>query len=214
MRGARGFTLPELLIATAITSVVIAVAFSGLLAIIRANDQNEDQIDRRGELNRALNFMATDIREATTISYTVPAGWNDTTSALYTPVFYLLKPPNSGGSQRAVGYYVRAASGVVWQGPRVVYRLEPTDTDNDLSNKILQQVGTKGDALIDAIIMPTTAICSPLPGALPVPSGRPETGLKAFIASDQVAKICIAGRVEGSDDLSLETRVFIRGRIP
>lgn len=211
----RGMTLPELLIATAITSVVVAVAFSGLLTIIDANDKAEGQTDRRGELNRALDFIADDVREATLISATVPSGWTDTSSSLYTPIFYLLKPPEAGGPERAVGYYTRAASGVVWQGPRVVYRLEPsngdsaTTADDDLNNQILRQVGTRGDPLVDAITA-TSPSCNPLAGVST--AGLPDVGLRVFIANEQTAKVCLAGEVEDADDLSLETQVFARGR--
>ena len=211
----KGVTLPELLIATAITSIVIAVAFSGLLIIIDADNKAEEQVDRRGELNRALDFIATDIREATSISYTPPLDWKDEASSPYQPVFYLLKPPDAGGAQRAVGYYVRDANDVVWQGPRVVYRLEPSNgdptatADDDLSNKIFQDVGTKGSALVDAVVAQSPT-CSDLPGT---PStGLPDVGLKVFISNEQTAKVCLAGEVDKADNLSLETQVFARGR--
>jgi prepilin-type N-terminal cleavage/methylation domain-containing protein len=211
-----GFTLSELLIATAITSVVLAVAFSGLLTLIQADDRAKDQVDRRSELNRALNFIASDMREATAVSYAAPPGWTDLASAQYSPVFYLLKPPQPDGSgppvTPAIAYYVRSARGV-WQGPRVVYRLQPThNADNDLRNRIFQDVGTKGDALVDAIVIPTAPICSALAGALSAPAGRPEMGLKVFISGAQTAKVCLAGRVEKTRNLSLETQVFTRGR--
>ncbi|WP_158535019.1 hypothetical protein [Acaryochloris thomasi] len=208
-------TLPELLIATAITSVVVTVAFSGLLTIIDANDKAEGQTDRRGELNRALDFIADDVREATLISATVPSDWTDTSSSLYTPIFYLLKPSDAGGTERAVGYYTRSASGVVWQGPQVVYRLEPSNgkdtmtADDDLDNQIFRQVGTKGDPLVDAIIS-TSPNCSPLAGVSA--AGLPNVGLKVFIANKQTAKVCLAGKIEEANDLSIETQVFARGR--
>ncbi|MEO0376367.1 MAG: prepilin-type N-terminal cleavage/methylation domain-containing protein [Cyanobacteria bacterium P01_A01_bin.17] len=202
-----GFTLPELLIATAITSIVIAVAFSGLLTITEANNKAEDQIDRRRELNRALDFIADDVREATLISETVPPGWTDMPSSPYTPIFYLLKPPQAGGPQQAVGYYVRSAGGVVWRGPLVVYRLQPSGTD--LAAQNFPNIGANGRALVDAITA-TSPNCLPLTGASAV--GQPNVGLKVFIADDQTAKVCLAGQLDDTDSLSLETQVFTRGR--
>ncbi len=210
-----GFTLSELLIASAIMGVVIAVSSAGVLTMIQANDKAEEQSIRRIELNRALEFMADDIREATSISYTVPPGWTDNASAKYTPIFYLLKP-SVGGTPTTVAYYIRSGSGVVWQSPRVIYRLEPTNgkpaktADDDLNNKVFQNVGTKGSPLVDAVIA-SSPTCQPLSGT--TDAGLPNVGLKVFIdANQQTAKVCMAGKLGKTDSISLETQVFARGR--
>jgi prepilin-type N-terminal cleavage/methylation domain-containing protein len=210
-----GFTLTELLVASAIMGMVVAVASAGLLAIIRANDRAREQIIRRSELNRALDFIADDIRGATLISYTKPPGWTEAAAAPYQPLFYLVKPSPSGGTLPTVAYYIRSTRGVVWQGPRVLYRLEPsngsasTRADDDLDNKIFQQVGTKGNPLVDAIIAKAPT-CRPLPGTST--SGLPDVGARVFIAQHKTAKVCLAGKLDKTNSVSLEIQVFSRGR--
>ncbi|MGB7417246.1 MAG: prepilin-type N-terminal cleavage/methylation domain-containing protein [Thermosynechococcaceae cyanobacterium] len=202
----QGFTLTELLIASAIMSVVVAIAFGGLLSMIQANDTAKDQIIRRSELDRALDFMADDIREATSISYTKPPGWTEAASTNYQPLFYLVKPPLPDGTQPTVAYYVRLAKGVVWQKPWVLYRLEPSNAD--LNSKTFQDVGNRGDPLVDAIIG-TAPACKPLPGTST--AGLLDVGARIFIAQNQTAKVCLAGKLGETNSVSLETQVFTRG---
>ncbi|MGF1600812.1 MAG: type II secretion system protein J [Thermosynechococcaceae cyanobacterium] len=209
-----GFTLTELLIASAIMGVVVSVAFAGLLSMIQANDKAKEEVIRRSELARALDFMADDIRGATSISYTKPPGWTEAASKNYQPLFYLVKPPLSDGTRPTVAYYIRTAQGVVWQGPRVLYRLEPSNgkagvsTDDDLSNKTFQEVGTKGNPLVDALTA-TAPTCQPLPGTST--SGLLDAGARVFIAKNQTAKVCLAGKLGQTNSVSLETQVFSRG---
>lgn len=195
----QGFTLSELMIASTITGVILAVASVGLFTMIQVNDRSDEQARQRVELNRALDFITDDIREATTISHTVPPGWTDSSSAEYRPLFYLLKPTGTG-----IAYYDHAAT-EAWRGPRVVYRLEPTD--GDLTSRTFQQVGRRGHALVDAITA-TAPTCQPLPGSS---AGRP-VGLRIFIADSQTAKVCLAGQLSRRDSLSLETQVATRGQ--
>jgi prepilin-type N-terminal cleavage/methylation domain-containing protein len=61
-----GFTLTELLVASAITSVVLAG--SGLMTLLTADQAAEQRQNRRQELNRALAFIADDIRAAQAIN--------------------------------------------------------------------------------------------------------------------------------------------------
>lgn len=65
-----GFTLTELLIAIALTGIVVAAAGFGLVAILRSNKTSESQTQRRIELNRALDFISDDVRQAKSV---VPA---------------------------------------------------------------------------------------------------------------------------------------------
>jgi prepilin-type N-terminal cleavage/methylation domain-containing protein len=63
-----GFTLTELLVASAITSVVLVLAGSGLMTLLTADQAAEQRQNRRQELNRALAFIADDIRAAQAIN--------------------------------------------------------------------------------------------------------------------------------------------------
>jgi prepilin-type N-terminal cleavage/methylation domain-containing protein len=63
-----GFTLTELIVATAITSIVLTLAGMGLMGILTANQAAEQRQNRRQELGRALAFIADDIRAAQRIN--------------------------------------------------------------------------------------------------------------------------------------------------
>ena len=70
-----GFTLIELLVAMSITTIVVTIAGSGLVAIMQNNSKAEAETLKRTELNRALDFIADDIRESNMVATSVPAGW-------------------------------------------------------------------------------------------------------------------------------------------
>ncbi|MBW4552889.1 MAG: prepilin-type cleavage/methylation domain-containing protein [Aphanocapsa sp. GSE-SYN-MK-11-07L] len=72
-RSRLGFTLPELLIATSISFLVVALAFSALIMISNLNKQSQIKIERRIELSRAFDFMTQEIQAARRINRTVTA---------------------------------------------------------------------------------------------------------------------------------------------
>lgn len=61
-----GFTLIELLAAISLTTIVVGAAGFGVVTIMNANAESETKTQRRVELNRALDFIAEDIRRAKT----------------------------------------------------------------------------------------------------------------------------------------------------
>lgn len=119
---AAGYTLPELLVASLITSLVLTAAGFGLVRVLQANQKSTLEQERQSELNRALNFMADDIREARLVEV-------DSSDPSY-----LLKLTKTDNSE--ITYYIGTSSS--WRG-RVVYRKEIAPTTK------------KAVALIDAI---------------------------------------------------------------
>jgi prepilin-type N-terminal cleavage/methylation domain-containing protein len=79
-RSIRGFTLTEVLIATMISLIVIAAAFSGLIMISSLSRQAQVKIERRIELSRAFDFMTHEIRAARRINRTATKIADGTTS--------------------------------------------------------------------------------------------------------------------------------------
>jgi type II secretory pathway pseudopilin PulG len=75
-----GLTLIELLVATAITTVVILIVGNGLLSALNATKVAEARTARRTELNRAFDFMTNEIRMAQSINRTNSLSVNDTTT--------------------------------------------------------------------------------------------------------------------------------------
>ncbi len=63
-----GFTLVELLVAAAITSLVVSVAGFGVIAATRANNRTEAIAARRHDLSRAFDFISNEIRMANRIN--------------------------------------------------------------------------------------------------------------------------------------------------
>lgn len=116
-----GFTLPELLVASLITGLVLTAAGFGLVRILQASQKSNVEQERQSELNRALSFMADDIKEATSVEVASDPA-------------YLLKLTKADSSE--IVYYTGTSSS--WRG-RVVYRKEITPTT------------MKAYALIDAI---------------------------------------------------------------
>jgi len=133
-----GFTLIELLIAMSLTSIMLAMAGYGIVTIMRANQNSGSEISRRANLNRALDFMADEIRMAKAIAApaanTVPAQSCGTT----TGVLDLTMPDDSH-----IIYYVHnisTCSNSLWT---------PTAT-------IRRRQGTTDSLLVDALMVPST----------------------------------------------------------
>jgi prepilin-type N-terminal cleavage/methylation domain-containing protein len=163
-----GFTLVELLIAMAITGVIITVGGSGLVIILNYNRQAEVKTDLRIELNRALDFMADDLRESNNISTSMPASWTGwTVPAGYSGVLFVTKSPGTpGGSQ--VAYYLReklpGATSPVWQGPQIIYRATATNNEGDALVDSIQTGGFPAPTITDSrqvTLSLTGQICTP-----------------------------------------------------
>jgi len=179
-----GFTLVELLVAIAITGIVISVAGFGLVNILQANKKAEATTERRIDLNRALDYIADDIRESSSISTTFPTGWKD---SCYSEILFLTKP---GGNQVAYGLRSKTCNSYTspWRGPKIIYRFRAS--------------GSTGEPLVDAI-SDTSIECS----GSGTTSGS--EGFKANIDGRKV-KICLKGKVSDSETYSVETNAFAR----
>lgn len=105
----QGFTLVELLVATLIGGIVIAIAGSGMVSIMTLDKNSMSEQQRRSELNRAVDFIADDIRmsrrvnavndettltaaNAITQSATTLGAFNPGLGAIGTPILYLEIP--------------------------------------------------------------------------------------------------------------------------
>ncbi len=68
-----GLTLVELIIASALTSVVLGIAFTGVVSAINANRLAELRTNRRIDLSRAFDFISNEIRMASRINQSATA---------------------------------------------------------------------------------------------------------------------------------------------
>ena len=131
----RGFTLVELLLALAITGLVMSLAGSGLYALMTANDRSQSETMDRLELERALAFMSDEIKMSRQVINTVTSipGFNPAsgvTSSSVRPILVLSPASNSRLDKPIVYYLAEPPNSSVWLGPRVIYRWGPTLLQN------------------------------------------------------------------------------------
>jgi len=166
-----GFTLIELLVAMAISIVVIGVAGLGLVTIMGANRKAEAESLRRKDLNRALDFIADEIRMAsrvnsttnvtTTASSAITAAnaalsFNPSLGSIGTTVLYLEIPipPDSSvtcalpATVDRVVYDIRSNTST-WLGPRVINRYGRIPRNDGTINPCSNPVAS--EALVDAV---------------------------------------------------------------
>ena len=181
-----GFTLIELLAAISLTTIVVGAAGFGVVTIMNANAKSESKTQRRVELNRALDYIAEDIRRASDVSSV------SSSSSFYgsgTGVLSLNIPykPN-------LEYYVRESTST-WIGPNTINRRH-SDSSND-------------NALVDAITEPTSEpTCSDgtLEGA---------NGFYACIINDRTVELYLYGKLgDDSEPYQVTTKVFARSASP
>jgi prepilin-type N-terminal cleavage/methylation domain-containing protein len=141
---ADGFTLLELLIAMALTSIMLVLTASGIVSMMRADQQSESEIARRITLNQSMDFIADEARMAKRIA--VPASGSVPTPSCGTAtgVLALTLPDNS-----VITYYVNnvnACPNIVWLKPVVLNRRVVASNGTVVSDTIL----------MDALMAPTT----------------------------------------------------------
>jgi prepilin-type N-terminal cleavage/methylation domain-containing protein len=127
----KGFTLPELLVAAAISLGVVTIGGFGLVSILTSSQVANAQNERRIELNRSLDFISTEVRHAASLvkdvaTESLPSAFTNSQPADAQPVLMLKLPANS----TPIIYYVASSSGNTWLGPKVVYRWGPHFEDN------------------------------------------------------------------------------------
>lgn len=223
-----GFTLIELLVAASITTIVVALAGSGVVAMLQSSNKAESENLRRVELNRALDFINEEVRMAKSIA--IDASANLTTVAKDfkssgTPVLTLEIP---GVSQRVI-YYLKDASSP-WVGPKVIYRWGPTfDGDGKYTDPTTPSTW-KDSLLVDFIadIKPNSNTTCPTISTnwSPNPSSANGQGFSACVLpyannepSGKIARIQLQGQLtdgygNAKDTLIVSTDTFARSSDP
>ncbi len=125
-----GFTLFELTVALSLTSVVLALLGSGLVTVLQFKQRfTATQINRR-ELQRTMDFMATEIRMAEQLEpcpdINTPTYSPASSSRQPQPIMVLKMPASSGLTQPIVYYVATPPTQSVWAGPLALYRWGPT----------------------------------------------------------------------------------------
>lgn len=222
-----GFTLIELLVAASITSIVVSVAGSGVVAMLQSSNKAQSENLRRVELNRALDFINEEVRMAKSIA--TDASANLTTVApdfksSGTPVLTLQIPDVS---QRVIYYIKDKDASSPWVGPKVIYRWGPTfDKEGNYTDKTTP---TKWqDSLLIDFIADTkpnsTTTCQP--SLFANPSSTNGQGFSACVLpyannepGGKIAEIKLRGQLtdgygNAKDTLEVSTDTFARSSDP
>jgi prepilin-type N-terminal cleavage/methylation domain-containing protein len=156
----KGFTLIELLLAVAIMSIVVSLAGTGLIAILEQNQTAKLESERRTNLNRALDYIANEIRSSRNIQ-TLSSIPNALAPGL--PLAAINVPANTTGVLRLdissqalanfhVVYYV--ANSTRWDSPKSIIR--ETGNYSYVSTSTISAVNNT-KVLVDGIKAPTSA---------------------------------------------------------
>lgn len=224
-----GFTLIELLVAASITTIVVTLAGSGVVAMLQSSNKAQSENLRRVELNRALDFINEEVRMAKSIA--TDASANLTTVApdfksSGTPILTLEIP---GVSERVI-YYLEDASSP-WLGPKVIYRWGPTFGDNGNYKDPKTPNQWQGRLLVDFIADTkpySNTPCSAIPTNWSAnPSSANGQGFSACVQpyannepSGKIAKIQLRGQLTDGygnptkDPLIVSTHTFARASDP
>jgi prepilin-type N-terminal cleavage/methylation domain-containing protein len=134
----RGFTLIEIMLALAITGIVLVLTGGGLFALMNANQRSQIETTDRLELEQALSFITDEIKMSQQIATSLPAKSNNESSRFRSasgssniqPILILNPAPSSGLTDPIVYYLANPPNRSVWVGSRVIYRWGPTLLQN------------------------------------------------------------------------------------
>ena len=214
-----GFTLIELLIAAALTGVVVTGAGFGMVSMLNANKQANSQNKRRIELNRALDFIADEIRQARAINRVSAPVASQPSSTTVEPgtVQPILELELPNIDQPIVYQIAQPKNGSVWLGPRVIYRWGPnldsdgTYTNSDNSSQWITQPLV--DLVEDSKPNPNP-VCGT--GWTPSPSAPDRHGFYVCVdTNNRIAEVHILGRIitayaTSNNPYEVTTKVFGR----
>ena len=186
--GSSGMTLIEVLLASSFSFLVVGGATYGLMEMMDNNMKHEARSQRRAELDRAINFIAKDIREANTIE-AIPTG--STLPANSIGLFTVTQPhvdddfdndPSditdddgvAGTDPTDVVYFIAPYTGQNWLPPNIIYRSQG-DYSGGINIPRLNSAGV--NELIDGVDRGNTSAPTCGNGTLAGTSTRNQNGL-------------------------------------
>ncbi|MEA5535963.1 hypothetical protein [Crocosphaera sp. XPORK-15E] len=176
-RSSAGWTLAELLIAAALTLVVVMAAGWGLVNILRENKVANATSEMQYDMNRAAEFISEEVRGASVIETKLePIDFKlyapDFNTTGKTPVLMLKVP---GVTQRIVYYIEDADPKKPWRGPAVLSRWGPSFKDDGTYNDDTKSDTSKwqNEPLVDMMLTaldPKQKECRNLPPEVESPN--------------------------------------------
>ncbi|GAC1501348.1 MAG: hypothetical protein NVS2B14_14090 [Chamaesiphon sp.] len=135
-----------------LTTIVVALAGTGLVIIMNANIKAEEEISRQTELNRALDFITDEVRMSQSITSNASGtiyGFRAASGATNIQKVLVLNLPASTGVTAPIVYYIASPPSISpWSGPKVIYRWGPTLSD---SGEYSDPARSYNDVVVDFI---------------------------------------------------------------
>ncbi|MFM7909790.1 MAG: type II secretion system protein J [Microcystis sp.] len=130
-----GFTITEVLLASAMMVIVISVAGDAVINLLRSNYRANAGTEIQNNLNRTLEFVSDEVRRAKTIADSEAAitSTQVPTGARAVLAFQIPDPNNPGQAplnEQIVYYTQNSQTGDSLTGPRVLWRYGPNLDDN------------------------------------------------------------------------------------
>ncbi|HEY9827739.1 MAG TPA: hypothetical protein V6D19_20060 [Stenomitos sp.] len=131
-----GFTFADVMVGAALTTTVVAAGGYGLANMVNVSTTANAKSERRMEMNRALDFIGTEIRFADEIAVNAPAeadptGFTPPSSLVKTGTIKKVLMLTVAGSDTPIVYYTAEPRDGKWYGPKVVYRWGPKFAQED-----------------------------------------------------------------------------------
>jgi hypothetical protein len=127
-----GFTMTDLMVGAGLTALMVAGGGTAIASMVDASTTSNAKSERRVEMNRALEFVSTEVQRASGISDTLSLpselstelanGSTGINTSTVTPVLQLTLP---GGNDK-VTYFTADPVNGSWRGPKVLYRWGPS----------------------------------------------------------------------------------------
>lgn len=166
----QGFTLLELIAASIMTIFVVTAAGFGTIVMLREQAASDASGDIQFQLNRALDFMADEVKASSSIITNVSSGNLGTIAPDFNPtgknVILVL---NVSGLSQPIIYYSETGSSP-WLGPRVIDRWGPAFDDNGNYSNPTTPSDWTGNVLVDSIDNSSVLMSCPNNWTSPNPS--------------------------------------------
>lgn len=214
-----GFTLIELLVAASISGLVIALTGFGVVALTERNKNEKIETERRVDVNRALDFIAEEVRMAKKVELNAESasvtGFSPAGDAENVKKVLVLEVQTQAGMRNVVYYIASLKNSLtnpsVWSGPKVIYRWGPIFDGAGSYTAASNQNSVLVDFIEDSSISPT---CNPSNWTLNPPDSV--TGFYACVdPSGKLASVNIRGKLTNAygsskPPLEVSTKAFPR----
>jgi hypothetical protein len=153
-----GFTLMDLMVGATLTTAVISAAGYGVASMVSTSTASNSRTERRAELGRSNDFIATEIREGRGLvtgglSSVTPAGFDTSYTGKVTGAVTKVLMVNPPTGSTPIVYFVATPTAGSAKGPRALYRWGPAFNNDGTYSSTAPWVS---EVLVDQI-QPATA---------------------------------------------------------